>query len=96
MKSRILSVAMAMGVLLFTVSSGAVAASHTGESRAPVKEELEKAHKAGTHGGNTEVEKSGNSNKRSGMNRAPVKEDLEKAHKAGTHGGNTEVEKSAK
>lgn len=96
MKSLKLSFVMAMGVLLVTVSSGTFAASHTGESRAPVKEDLEKAHKAGTHGGNTEVEKSANSNKQSSKDRTQVKEDLDKAHKAGTHGGNTEVGKPAK
>ena len=96
MKSRNLSFVMAMGVLLVTVSSGAFAAGHTGESRAPVKEDLEKAHKAGTHGGNTEVDKSANPNKQSSKDRAQVKEDLDKAHKAGAHGGNTEVGKPAK
>ena len=58
MKTQKLSFVIAVGVLLASVGSSTFAAAHTGETRAPVKEDLEKAHKAGTHGGNTEVEKS--------------------------------------
>ncbi len=57
MRSNKLSFVIAMGVLFATVGASTVAADQSSQTRAQTKEELEKAHKAGTHGGNTEVEK---------------------------------------
>ena len=80
-KSILVSAAIAAFAVPFTVQ----AADAGAKTKEEVKQELEKAHKAGTHDMGGEASPVKQQPTVSSTSRQQVKTDLDKAHKAGTH-----------
>jgi hypothetical protein len=80
-KSILVSAAIAAFAVPFTVQ----AADAGAKTKEEVKQELDKAHKAGTHDMGGEASPVKQQPTASSTSRQQVKTDLDKAHKAGTH-----------
>ena len=80
-KSILVSAAIAAFAVPFTVQ----AADAGAKTKEEVKQELDKAHKAGTHDMGGEASPVKQQPTVSSTSRQQVKTDLDKAHKAGTH-----------